>query len=53
MSGVSEAKKRRDWRERKQRERERLRSAGLQWLEMWVKPEHIDRIRKYVARLMK
>ena len=46
-----EAKKRRDWRERKARERERLRAEGLRRLELWVRPEHVERIRRYVARL--
>ena len=33
--------------------RERRTAAGLVRLELWVRPEHVERVKQYVARLMK
>ena len=38
--------------ERKRTERERKRGAGLVPVQVWVRPEHVKKIRDYAARLL-
>lgn len=38
---------------RKKRERQRLRDAGLVPMEVWVRPDLRERIKRYIERLMR
>lgn len=39
--------------DRKRRERQRLREAGFVPMEVWVRPELRERVKRYVERLMR
>lgn len=39
--------------ERKRLERQRKREAGLKKIEIWTKPDHEEKIRKYAEKLNK
>ena len=37
--------------QRKQEERDRYRAAGLVAVQVWIRPEHRERLARYMARL--
>jgi len=37
---------------RKRRQRQRLREAGFMPMEIWVRPEHREQVKRYLAKLM-
>jgi hypothetical protein len=39
--------------DRKRRQRQRLREAGFIPMEVWVRPEHRENLKRYVAKLMR
>lgn len=38
--------------DRKRRQRQRLREAGFVPMEVWVRPEHREQVKRYLAKLM-
>lgn len=50
---VKKARRREQLREAQRRRREKKSGAGLVRVEVWTKPENVDRLKNYVSKLNK